>query len=303
MKNVLITVVCALAFGACAAHLKSEKMDNKLTVEVFKGKAASVNSYLFSNGVSQIVMDVLRSSEEAKELAQRIKSKNLPLTHILITHGHPDHYTGMDVLSKAFPNAKIVVATQDIKNDIKGFSTWMESVGWLDAEANLKPKSDKNPNGFDYDNKISVLPTKQLTLVGGGTLELETDFLAAEAEHLTTVYSTSLNALFTSDFCYNDVHLWLGTGVGKPQIANWKNQLAVFKTKYAAAKPTIYPGHGEKSDISLFDKVTEYINTFESITGKAKTKKEAMTEMKKRYPTWEQADFLLLYSVDFHVQE
>ena len=154
---------------------KSKEMkETKLTVEVYKGKEATVNSYIFSNGKSLAVMDVLRSSENAKELAKLIKSKELPLEYILISHGHPDHYTGMDVLKKEFPKAKIFVGSEEIKQDIIGFSSWMESVGWWEKEPNLKPKSDTNPNGFDYENQINVLNSNTITLNGGGTLYCNT---------------------------------------------------------------------------------------------------------------------------------
>ncbi|WP_126652760.1 MBL fold metallo-hydrolase [Chryseobacterium aureum] len=302
MKSFTIFLALMITLGSCNAQ-KTAKTGKALKVTVFKGHTATVNSYIFSNGKSQIVMDVLRSSEEAKQLAQQIKAAGLPLTHILITHGHPDHYIGMDILHKAFPEAKIVVASPEIKNDIKNFSLWMESLGWLDGEVNLKPKSNKNPNGFDYENAISVLSDDQLKLNGGGILELKTKYDPAEAEHLTTVYSKDLNALFTSDFCYNKVHLWLGTGVDHVHIQNWKNQLAALKTKYAKTNPVIYPGHGDTSDISLFTTVTKYIENFERVTAGAKTKKEAMEAMKKLYPDWKQDDFLLLYSVDYHVKE
>ena len=277
-------------------------MENStLTVEVFKGKEASVNSYLFSNGKSLMVMDVLRNSAEAEGLAQFIKAKQLPLTHILITHGHPDHYIGMDVLKKTFPNATIVVPSAGVKQDIIGFSAWMESIGWLDGEPNLKPKSDQNPAGFDYEQQLKVLPSKTFTLEGGGTLELETDYKSAEAEHLTTVYSKDLNALFTSDFCYNGVHLWLGQGVDPTHIANWKSELNVLKNKYEGTGITIYPGHGTSSTTQLFDVVLTYLSDFESTVRNAATAADAMAKMKARYPEWEQSDFLLTNSVDYHM--
>lgn len=275
---------------------------NEFKVEVFKGKEASVNSYLFSNGKSLMVMDVLRSTEDAKKLADFIKSKELPLTHILITHGHPDHYIGMDYLKKEFSNAQIVVPTLEIKKDIIGFSAWMESVGWLDGEPNLKPKSDENPAGFDYVNNIKVLEKNIFTLDGGGTLELKSDYNSAEAEHLTTIYSEDLNALFTSDFCYNGVHLWLGQGVDSVHIANWKNELKKFKKQYGNSSTTIYPGHGNSSDTNLFDVVLKYISDFESTIQNSESKEEANAKMRELYPDWEQGDFLLLYSVDYHME-
>lgn len=276
-------------------------MKNKLTVEVFKGKEASVNSYVFSNGVSAMVMDVLRSTENAMELSEFIQTKALPLTHILITHGHPDHYIGMDYLKKEFPNVEIVVSNKETKEDIIGFSSWMESVGWLDGEPNLKPKSDKHPEGFDYENEIKVLESSTFTLEGGGTLEINNAYPAAEAEHLTTVFSKDLNALFTSDFCYNGVHLWLGQGVDKTHIKNWKTQLNSFKQKFTDKNLTIYPGHGNSLDTTLFNTVLQYIEDFEKTIESSITKEEAKTKMVKLYPTWEQADFLLTLSVDYHM--
>ena len=275
--------------------------NSTLNVQVYKGQEASVNSYLFNNGESLIVMDALRSSENAEGLLEEIKRTQLPLTHILISHGHPDHYIGMDVLSKAFPEVEIVVAIQEIKDDIIDFSTWMESIGWLEAEPHLKPKSDENPTGFDYEGRIKVLNEPQLILKGGGTLEIDTNYNSAEAEHLTTVFSKDLNALFTSDFCYNGVHLWLGQGVDQLHIDNWKAQLEGFKKQYTDPELTLYPGHGAASDIGLFDKVLQYITDFEKAIQEAGTEEEGMAKMQDLYPDWEQADFLLQYSVNNHM--
>ena len=278
-----------------------------LEVEMFRGGFASVNSFIFSNGKSQIVMDVQRKSYEADRLIARVKAKHLPLTHILITHGHTDHFTGMARFRAEFPDARIVVATEEIKRAIKAYAIYMDSGGETGAEPALepalKPKTPANPGGFDYENVIEVLPSHTFTLAGGGTLELTTDYLPAEADDMTTVYSPELNALFLSDFGYNRVHLWLGDDISRQDIANWKSELGRIKQGYAARNPTVYPGHGAVTDMSMFDTVMRYLDDYTRITLGAKTRAEAMAQMTTLYPEWGEADFFLKYSLENHVKE
>ena len=292
-----------VALGLFLAAANPSQAGNPIEVDIYKGGVATVNSYIFSNGESLIVMDVQRATSEAKKLAAVIKAKKLPLTHILVSHGHPDHYIGMDWLLKEFPDAEVVVANKDIKQDIIGFSTWMESVGWLDAEPALKPKSDKNPDGFDYENNISVLEGNTLAFDGGGVLTLDTHYKPAESNHATTVYVADLNGLFASDFAYNKVHLWMGTGVTDEHVKNWKEQLATFQEKYGSSNPTVYPGHGDPGDMTLFAELIKYIGDFQRITASATSKEQAIAEMKTLYPDYGEADFLLKNSVDFHLHE
>ncbi len=276
-------------------------MASNLNLDVYNGVEASVNAYLFSDNESAILVDCLRNSDEAKSLANFIKTKSKPLTHILITHGHPDHYIGMNVMKQEFPSAKIIVTRQEIKNDIAGFSNWMTSVGWLEKEPTMKPKSAEYPNGFDYDNNIEVLNAKELKLPEGAILELNSDYPGAECEHLTTIYSKDLNAFFTGDFCYNGVHIWLA--VDKINIVYWKAQLDKFKMEQSVLQPKIYPGHGKATGISLFDEMKQYIENFEAIIATSKTRGEAMDKMKALYPNHQQADFLLLNSINAFIPD
>jgi glyoxylase-like metal-dependent hydrolase (beta-lactamase superfamily II) len=276
-------------------------MKNNIRLDIYHGIEASVNAYLFSDNQSIILVDCLRNSQEAKSLADVIKKHNKPLTHILITHGHPDHYLGMNVMKQEFPKTRIVVTKQEIKDDIMNFSAWMESVGWLEREPSMKPKTAENVNGFDYENNIDVLNANTLTLSEGATLQLNSDYAPSECEHLTTIYSKDLNAFFTSDFCYNGVHMWLA--VDKKNISYWKTQLDRFKTDLAASDPTIYPGHGKPAGISLFVEVKKYIEDFEATVAKSKTRAEAMNAMKTLYANHQQADFLLFNSVNALIPE
>ncbi len=274
---------------------------NNLKLSVYGGVEANVNSYLFTDDSSAILVDCLRNSEEARSLASFVKAEGKNLTHILITHGHADHYIGAGVLRVEFPDAAIMVTRPEVKNDIIDFSTFMEDIGWLDNEPAMKPKSTENPDGFDYEGNIEVLDSPMLRLASGATLELDSTFDSAECDHLTTIYSEDLNAFFSGDFCYNRVHPWLA--IDRKSMVNWKRQLDEFSKRFEALNPRVYPGHGEPSDISLFAEVKKYIEQFEDTIDGAATRAEAMETMKALYPGHAQADFLLLNSVNAAIEE
>jgi glyoxylase-like metal-dependent hydrolase (beta-lactamase superfamily II) len=297
LRVVLLAAAYATAAPAAAP---------KLQVEVYKGGFASVNSFIFSNGHSLLVMDVQRKASEASKLVDLIKAKHLPLTTILISHGHTDHFTGMALLHAEFPQARIVVASEAIKRDIKAYAIYMDQGGATGAEPALdpalRPRSVQNPGGFDYEHTIEVLGTNTVTLEGGGTLELTSDYPPTEAAHMTTVYSKDLNALFLADLGYNRVHPWMGDDIDSERVSKWRSELLRIKAKYAALNPRVYPGHGDPTDRGLFDRMVRYIDDFTRITAAAPSTEEAMRNMQVLYPDYEQADFFLKYSVENHVR-
>ena len=299
-----LRVSVLLLAAACATTAPAS--GPKLQVEVYKGGFASVNSFIFSNGHSLMVMDVQRKASEASKLADLLKAKHLPLKYILITHGHTDHFTGMALLHAEFPQARIVVANEAIKRDIKAYAIYMDRGGATGAEPALdpalRPRSMRNPGGFDYEHTIEVLRGNRLTLEGGGTFELTSDYPPTEAPHMTTLYSKDLNALFLADLGYNRVHPWMGDDITRERISTWRSELLRIKAKYAALNPRVYPGHGDPTDMGLFDRMVGYIDDFTRITSAAPSTEAAMRGMQLLYPDYEQADFFLKYSVENHVR-
>ncbi|MEU8470799.1 hypothetical protein AB0F30_23355 [Streptomyces sp. NPDC029006] len=193
----------------------------------------------------------------------------------------------------------LLVASQEVADDITGFTAWMESVGWLDAEPTMKPRSTANPDGFDY-GLIRVADRPELTLAQGAVVRLDTDWPAAEADHTTVVHVLDANAVLTSDLVYSGVHAWEGPQVTREKIQSWLSALGTLKERYGT-RVTVHPGHGPQGDTARYEEIRRYLNDFLTVTQTASGREEAMAEMVRRYPDHSQADFLLPLSIDFHV--
>jgi glyoxylase-like metal-dependent hydrolase (beta-lactamase superfamily II) len=126
----VVVFIAAVTQGALAADLR---------VEVFAGDFASVNSFIFSNGKSLLVLDAQRTPGEARKLAERIHAQHLPLDYLLISHGHTDHFTGLALLRQEFPGPRIVVANEAIRRDIKSYAIYMDKGGQTGGEPALEP--------------------------------------------------------------------------------------------------------------------------------------------------------------------
>ncbi len=176
----------------------------------------------------------------------------------------------------------------------------MDSVGWLDKQPQMKPLNPAALNGFDYDGQIEVLGAARLTLMGGGELEIRSDYPATESGHMSTVYVPELKTLLTSDLCYHGVHAWAGQGVLREHIANWILVLGDLKAKYSDPTIRVMPGHGPPGDPTLFDRMRIYLDDFVSAISSESTNAAALDRMKRLYPGYDQEGFLLAQSIALH---
>ena len=170
----------------------------ELTVTTYTASEAGflVNSHLIAGEHDAILVDAQFLRSEAGKAAEWVKASGKHLKYIFVTHGHPDHFFGLEVLQREFPDARIV-ADSGVILDI-------QAVG-PKAIAFWKPTfKDEIPDSF-----VTPQPVNATSLfVDGQEIQL-LRFGPGESPHATALWIPATQALLTGDLTYNKVHLWL----------------------------------------------------------------------------------------------
>lgn len=274
MNSIKKTIIGLVVLAATACQTtqanKSAVETNHLTVETFTANEAGflVNSHLIQGQKDAILVDAQFTRSQARKVSEMVRRSGKNLKQIYITHAHPDHYLGLEILTRDFPTAK-VVASAEVIAEIK-------------STAPAKIEYWKKLYGEDLAETF-VLPQP----VNAAFLELEgerielVNLLPGESEHSTVLYIPSMQTMLTGDMAYNQVHLWLAED--RPE--SWlKNLTEVRKVGEIA---NVLPGHGAKGNGELLDANEAYIEKFLAITSKAKNKEQAVAELKASFPTYQ----------------
>jgi glyoxylase-like metal-dependent hydrolase (beta-lactamase superfamily II) len=272
--TLILNRLVAAALSLAAAHAVAAE----LTVTTYTASPAgfSASSHLIQGERDAILVDAQFTSSEAAKLAEAVRSSGKRLTTILVTHGHPDHFFGLGVLQREFPQARIV-ATQPVIADIQEYGP--------QAIARWKPVlKDEIPDSF-----VTPQPTDATSLFIEGK---EIQLLAmdgGESAHTTVLWIPRTRALIAGDLAYNQVHLWLREN--RPE--GWLAILDRFERLQPAA---VYPGHGPAGGPELIAQNRAYIEAFLAATAAPATKADAGAALKAQYPA-----YALPVIVDFSV--
>ena len=109
-RFVLSAVVLGFAAHAAAAPAP-------LTLDVYNpGEAAifPVSSVLVSGDKDAILVDAQFGKAQAQQVVDKIRASGKHLTTIYISHGDPDYYFGLETLTQAFPDAKVVASAPTV---------------------------------------------------------------------------------------------------------------------------------------------------------------------------------------------
>ena len=222
-----------------------------------------IASTLIQGSKYAVLVDTAITVQQNNDLADWVESKlrpqNIELKAIYITHGHADHFLGVNILQSRFPSAQ-VLATKGTAAHIK---QQLEPTFFARFWAGFFP-GDQLPTGIRADATFTEV-------LDDNKFELEGHLLqAVEVGHTDTFDSTvlwvpDLRLAVCGDVVYGDVHLYLVEANSRTKRMEWVAALE----KVQALKPeSVIAGHkreGEPDGAHQIDFSIEYIRTFQSL--------------------------------------
>ncbi|KAH8692303.1 beta-lactamase-like protein [Talaromyces proteolyticus] len=218
----------------------------------------------------------IKQSEELIEWIEKI-APNRKLSYIYITHGHGDHFFGVPVILKRFPNA-VPVATRKVLEHMK-----------QQVEKNIfKNMWELRFPGQIYQPQLSPLAS---ILPESGKFRLENRwvFEAIECGHSDTYDSTvlwvpDLKLAVCGDVVYGKVHQYLFEANNEEKRKAW---IQAIEKVEALGPLYVVPGHkqsGELDGIWHLSATKKYILDFEDIIkSNPKDSREVFRKMMELY--------------------
>jgi glyoxylase-like metal-dependent hydrolase (beta-lactamase superfamily II) len=251
------------------------------------------NSTLFYGEQDAVLIDASQILSDSYRLVSEILSMRKRLTHIYVSHFHPDHHFGLAVLKFAFPDARIVALPSVVK-DIVFTSSDKVDLWAIDRFG---------PGEIPSTTTIPMpMPEPRLELEGE---EIRfSDGWEGDSINNSAVWVPSINVVCATDIAFHDCHIWpIESNVARRVI--WRKDIARLKEFDARI---IIPGHCDEEKIRIMEEVSEntsrtyadcvdwsirYLEDYEAAYSTAKSAVDLVEGVYKRYPDMKAEDFAI----------
>lgn len=262
-----------LASMAIFAMVSTANAADTLKMEVYNPGEKSifpVSSEIISGKTEVALIDAQFQRNDAEALVKKIQQSGKKLTTIYISQADPDFYFGLEVITKAFPHAKVLATPQTIEEIEATQAGKMAYWGPILKENAPTQLIVPQP-----------LQGKSFTIDG---YQIEVEGLDGPSPEKTFVWIPSLKAVVGGVAVSGNIHLW----VADTQTAESRQHWLTTLEKIKALKPvTVVPGHYLDNAPQTLASVTftqNYLTTLNAEIPKAKDSAELIGAMEKHYP-------------------
>jgi glyoxylase-like metal-dependent hydrolase (beta-lactamase superfamily II) len=264
------TVGAATVLASLDPETAAAQGDLKIQHYVADDGGFRVSSVILTGAKEAILVDAQFTLAHAHRVVGDLLAAGKVLTTVYITHAHPDHYFGIEVIKAAFPAARIV-ATPAVLADIeKGFPKKIADWGpKLGANAPARPTLPQPLAGSSL-----ALEGHTIEIIGP---------VQGDVANNTMLWVPAVQALIAGDTLYGGTHVWTASS-DKADRSAWRKTLR----RIEALKPQIVvPGHlgaGAPLTLAAVAHTRDYLTAFDEVAGSTKKSDEIIKAMTAKYP-------------------
>jgi len=251
------------------------------------------NSTLFYGENDAVLIDASQILSDSYRLVSEILPMRKRLTHIYVSHFHPDHHFGLAVLKSAFPRAKIVALPSVVKDIVYTSSDKVDL--WA----------------IDRFGPGEIPPTTTIPMpMAEPRLELEgeeiqfSDGWEGDSINNSAVWIPSIKVVCATDIAFHGCHIWpIESNVARRVI--WRKDIAKLKE---FDPRIIIPGHCDEEKIGIMEIVADdtsqtytdcvdwsirYLEDYEEVYSTSNSAEDLVEGVYKRYPDMKAEDFAI----------
>lgn len=251
------------------------------------------NSTLFYGDKDAVLIDASQILSDSYRLVSEILPMRKRLTHIYVSHFHPDHHFGLAVLKLAFPEAKIVALPSVVK-DIVFTSSDKVDMWAIDRFG---------PGEIPPMTTIPMPMAEPLLELEGEEIRFS-DGWEGDSINNSAVWVPSIKVVCATDIAFHDCHIWpIESDVTRRVV--WRKDIARLREFDARV---VIPGHCDEEKIRIMEDVGEdasrtytdcvdwsirYLEDYEEVYNNTNSAVDLVEGVYKRYPDMKAEDFAI----------
>ena len=262
LKKIVLSVVLTVIALSNEAKGLTLKVYNPGTSAIFP-----VTSTIVYGKKDAALIDAQFQKQYAEQVVKEIKNMKKNLKYVFVSYHDPDYYFGLNVIHKAFPEAKIISTAQ--------------TAYLIEASKDMKLDVWKKQLGTDApDTLIVPEPVDSLPAIEGNALEVK--YSKDDSAH-PFVWIPSLKAIVGGGSVTEGGHIWMADTQGDKGIERWQQVISAMKQLEPA---TVVPAHFVSSDYKpqVLDFVGKYLADYRQAAAKSNNAAELTAAMEKAWP-------------------
>ncbi len=259
----------------------AESSTSKLALQVYTSASrliggertfSPVTSSLLLGREDAVLVDAQFMEEEVDALGDMVEASGRRLTHIVITHGHADHYFGAERLAQRFAGAAVVAAAGVVDYISTHMAAETRTFSMMFSDGLVLPK--RSPSCLD--GEVIWLEEEPLHVIEVGQGDIAPS---------TIIHAPSSGIVVAGDVAYNGIHQMLGLS-GPAEWSRWIESVESIER----LDPNIVvaghkmPGARDDEPKRILHATRAYIESFAKATKTASSAPEIVRLMTELYP-------------------